>query len=215
MKNFFRFLGIVVLLVITFILISGIFISRSYHFERSIVIHAPKEEVWQNISLFANIEKWHPWKAKDPHMTYSISGTDGTVGAVYSWKSNSAAGSGSQTFTRLQPYEHILIDLEFKEPFKSKAKAFYHLQPQGDAVKLTWGFDCKMPYPMNAVFYFFIDMDDRMDKDFSEGLANLKKLCESSTQMTASHTATGRGRCNEAGTALSVFVPEAARNEIF
>jgi len=212
MKNFFRVLGIVVLLVVAFILISGIFISRAYHFERSTVIHAPKEEVWKNISLFANIEKWDPWKAKDPGMRRSISGTDGTPGAVYSWEGNDEVGSGSQTYTRLQPYEHIMIDIAFVKPFKNKAKAFYHLQQQGDAVRLTWGFDCKMPYPMNAISYFFIDMDGRMDKDFSTGLANLKKLCESNVQLTAQGNTPG---CNEDRKPLSKERQATSNSEIF
>lgn len=214
MKRFFRFLGIVILLVIAFILISGIFISRSYHFERSISINAPKEEVWRNISLFSHFEQWDPWKVKDPHMSRSISGTDGTVGAVYSWKGNKEVGSGSQTYTALRPYEHVMIDLDFKEPFETRAKVFYHLVPQGKAIKLTWGFDSKMPYPFNAIAYFFMDMDATMDKDFSAGLANLKKLCEGNTLMTASNIYSTTG-CNKVQEPLSTHNKNKADKEIF
>ncbi len=37
---------------------------------------------------------------------------------------------------------------------------------------------------MNAL-KMFMNMDENLDKDFSTGLANLKKLCESSGNMTA------------------------------
>lgn len=185
MKKFFGFLGIVILLFLAFILISGIFISRSYHFERSITINATQEEVWKEISLFSNFEKWDPWGAKDPAMKRTISGTDGTVGAVYSWAGNDKTGSGSQTYTALVPYEHIAIAVQFKKPFESRALVFFHLTPEGKSVKMTWGFDNSFSYPMNAVAYYFMDMDDMLDKDFSAGLANLKKLCENSDSRMA------------------------------
>lgn len=183
MKKFFKFIGIVVLLFILFILVSGIFISRKFHFERSISINAPKEEVWNNISRFENFEKWDPWLVRDPSMKRSISGADGTIGATYSWEGNKEVGSGTQTFTGMQPYEHITVDLHLREPFESEAKVFYHLSQEGNAVKVTWGFDNTFPYPFNALTYYFMDMDGMMDKDFSAGLANLKKLCESKTRM--------------------------------
>jgi hypothetical protein len=185
MKKFFKFLGIIIVLAIVFILVAGLFVSKDYHFERSITINAPRAIVWNNISQFSNFEKWDPWSAYDPNMQRTISGTDGTPGATYTWKGNKDVGSGSQTFKAFKPMEHVDIDMVFKEPFESKAQVFYHLQDEGNAIKLTWGFNSKFPYPMNAISKLFMDMDGYMDKDFTKGLNNLKKLCESTTTMTA------------------------------
>jgi hypothetical protein len=185
MKRFLKFIGIVILLAIVFVLVAGLFISKKYHFERSITINTPKEEIWKNISLFSNFEKWDPWQAHDPHMTRTITGTDGTRGATYSWSGNKDVGKGSQTFLALAPYDHIDIDLEFKERFKSKALVKYTLVQEGKGYKVTWGFDTKFSYPMNAVVNLFMNMDKTMDGDFSTGLANLKKLCESNATYTA------------------------------
>jgi len=117
MKRFFVFLGIIIGLFLVFILIAGLFMPTSYHFERSTMIRAPKEEVWKNISLFSNFERWDPWKVKDPHMKRTITGTDGTPGATYSWVGNDDVGSGSQVYRKLVPYEFVALDLNFKEPF--------------------------------------------------------------------------------------------------
>ena len=184
MKKFFKFIGVVILLGVVFILVSGLFISKSYHFERSVNINASREEVWKNISRFSNFEKWDPWRVYDPQMKRSIEGTDGTPGAVYRWKGNKDVGSGSQEYKSLTPMEEIRIELIFKEPFESKADVFYNIEQETKGVKVTWGFDSKFPYPFNAVCYFFMDMDGNMDKDFSAGLANLKKLCESNASFT-------------------------------
>lgn len=195
MKKFLAFLGIIVLLALVFILVSGLFISREYHFERSISIRAPQEEIWKNISLFSNFEKWDPAKARDSTMRRTITGTDGTVGATYAWEGNKEVGSGSQTFKTIHPFEHITIDLQCSKPFAFKAAVFYHLVPEGKATKITWGFDSKITYPFNAVSYFFMDRDARMDQVFAAGLANLKKLCESSATMTAlNDTRAAKGR---------------------
>ena len=202
MIKFLKFLGIIIALAIVFILVSGLFISKDFHFERSVSIQAPREEVWKNVSLFANFEKWDPWRVRDTGMTRTIAGTDGTVGASYSWKGNKEVGSGKQTFREMHPFDLIVIDLQFLEPFENKARVSYRLSPEEKGTRITWSFDSKMPYPFNAVCYFFMDMEAMMDKDFSSGLANLKKLCESNVTQTASRTEEpGHGR-NEGRTQL-------------
>lgn len=184
MKKFFKLLGIIIVLIIVFVLVAGLFISKDYHFEKSITINAPKEEIWNNVSHFSSFDKWDPWKAYDPGMTRTIEGTDGAVGAVYKWKGNSDVGSGSQTIKALRPYDEVEIDLHFKEPFENKARVRYILAQQDNGVKVTWSFDTHFSYPLNALTYF-MNMDKNLDKDFSTGLANLKKLSESNTTMTA------------------------------
>lgn len=184
MKKFLKILGILIGLVVIFVLVAGLLIPKEYHFERSVTINAPKDVIWKNISTFANFQKWDPWLIYDPNMKRTITGTDGTPGAVYSWKGNSDVGSGSQTYKALQPMDRIDVALHFLEPFESKADVFYLLKEEGTGVKVVWGFDTKFPYPMNTM-KLFMNMDEHMDKDFSTGLANLKKLCESSGNMTA------------------------------
>lgn len=186
MKTFLKLIGVIILLGVVAILVAGFFIPKEYHFEKSITIKAPKEIIWNNISTFSNFEKWDPWHSKDTLMQRTISGTDGTPGATYAWKGNSDVGSGTQTYLEIIPYNHVNIDLEFKEPFESKALVKYTLEPQGDAYKLTWGFDTKFSYPMNAVLNLFMDMDDNLNADFLLGLTNLKRICESNTTYSAS-----------------------------
>lgn len=178
MKKFFKVLGIIVLLIVAFFLIAGLFVKKDYHFERSITINAPKDVVWQNVSRFENFKKWNPFGAHDANMTSSIEGTDGTVGAVYRWKGNKDVGSGSQTYKEIEPQKHVGIDLLFEEPFKSHAYAFINVADDGAAQKVTWGFDNHSSYPFNTMSLFF-DMDKMMDPDFTQGLKNLKQLCES------------------------------------
>jgi ligand-binding SRPBCC domain-containing protein len=202
MIKFLKFLGIIIGLTIIFILVSGLFVSKDFHFERSVSIRAPREEVWKNVSLFSNFEKWDPWRVRDTAMTRSIEGTDGTVGASYTWKGNKEVGSGKQTFLELHPFDLVVIDLVFLEPFESNARVSYRLVPTEKGTRITWSFDSKMPYPFNAVCYFFMDMEAMMDKDFSSGLANLKRLCESNVTQTALLIKKPEGSRNDGRTQL-------------
>lgn len=193
MKKFFSFIGTVLLLAVIFILISGLFFPKRYHFERNIMIKASREEVWKNASLFSNAQYWNPWKIKYPDTKQSISGVDGTPGAVYSWNGGEHGSSGSQTLKKLVPYEYISLALEIKKPFQHQAEMYYRLDQIAYNVKFTWGFDCIYPYPVNAIMYLFYDKDDDLDRDFSLGLANLKKRCENGRIMiahNAQHTLT-------------------------
>jgi hypothetical protein len=193
MKKFFKLFGIIILLLITIILVAGFFISPKFHFEKSTVINAPKEEVWKNISMFSNFEKWDPWSIQDPKIQKSISGTDGTPGATYSWNGNNDVGAGSQTFIEIAPFDHININLEFKKPFEKKAAVKYTLSSEGTRTRIIWSFDTEFSYPWNAVSSLFMNLDKEMDKDFSTGLANLKKLCESNvTYITSTCKRSGK-----------------------
>lgn len=184
MVNFLKFLGIIVLLAVSFIMIAGLFVSKEYHFEKNIIIYAPKTEVWKNVSLFSNIEKWNSFKVKDPYLKSDIKGKDGHPGTVYSWNGNKKVGKGRQTIQSLQPPDSITIQLTIEKPVHSKADISFILTDLNSATKVTWKIKGAYTYPLNAVAYLFLDMNYEINKDFSTGLVNLKKICESNTTLT-------------------------------
>lgn len=177
MKQILKYLGLLLLAAILFILIAGLFIAKDYHFERSITINAPREKVWEQVNNFTSRNKWNPWAEYDPGMQHTIEGTDGTVGAVHKWKGNKEVGSGSETITMIEAPDKINSILRFYEPFESEANAFITLTGEGNTTRATWGFDSRFPYPMNTM-QLFMNMDKMMDKDFSNGLNKLKQNCE-------------------------------------
>ena len=76
MKQILKYLGLLLLAAILFILIAGLFIAKDYHFERSITINAPREKVWEQVNNFTSRNKWNPWAEYDPGMQHTIEGTD-------------------------------------------------------------------------------------------------------------------------------------------
>lgn len=177
MKKILKILGILILVVVAFVLIAGLFISKNYHFQQDVSINAPQEKVWGYVSDLRQMDKWSPWKEKDPNIQLSYQGQDGSVGSTYSWKGNKQVGSGSQTITKLDAPKRVDTHLHFIEPFEGQADAFIALDGANNSTKVTWGFDTRYPYPMN-VMQLFVNMDKEMGAEFNSGLTKLKALCE-------------------------------------
>jgi len=177
MKKVLKIIGVIILLIVVFVLIAGLFVSKTYHLEKDITINAPREKVWSHVSSLREMEKWNPWREKDPNIKADFEGQDGTLGSVYNWSGNKDVGSGSQTITKLEKPDRVESHLHVIEPFEGEADAFTRLVDAGNGTKVTWGFDTKYAYPMNTML-LFIDMDGMMGKDYNNGLAKLKAICE-------------------------------------
>src|SRR5690348_16360263 len=93
-----KIIGIVLLWLIALFLIVSAILPADYKVERSIVIKAPVSTVYEEVRYFKNFNYWSPWYSLDTTATIEITGTDGEVGAKYSWTSKKDdVGSGSMT----------------------------------------------------------------------------------------------------------------------
>ncbi|MHA4847157.1 SRPBCC family protein [Flavitalea antarctica] len=172
-----KIIGLVILGIIVLILVAAIFAPKTVHLEREITINTTPEKIWPLVANFRNHTKWSPFIKRDPNVVLTYEGRDATVGSVYAWEGNSEVGSGRQTMTKLEEPVRVESHLNFIEPFEGEADAFMVLTPVGPSTKTVWGFDSRYPYPMNAML-LFMDFDDMLGKDYSDGLANLKELAE-------------------------------------
>lgn len=170
--------GIIALALAALVFVLNLFASKSFDMERSIVINAPKEAVFSHVQYLEKHDAWSPWREYDPDMKTVLTGTDGTVGATSSWDGNDDVGKGSQTLTKVQPYDLVEAKLVFLEPFESSADAYFILSDAGNgATKVTWGFRSPMPFPFN-IMGLFMNMEKEIGADYEKGLAKLKALVE-------------------------------------
>jgi effector-binding domain-containing protein len=151
----------------------GFFAKKTYHIERSIDIEAPRAMVFESVSQFKNMDKWSPWNELDPNMKKSYSGTDGTVGASFSWEGNKDVGAGKQTIQAIGP-DRVDFLLNISEPFKADFPASFILTGDEKITKVTWTLDPVLPFPVN-VWAMFTNVNNAMGKDYDRGLGNLKK----------------------------------------
>jgi len=176
MKKLLKIIGLLLLLVIAFVLIGGLFIKKDYHIEREIIINAPKEKVWSHVKSLQAFAKWNPFLEKDPNVKVNFTGQEGAIGSVYEWDGNSDVGKGSQTITVADSStSSFKSHLHFIKPFEGDAEGYVKLADAGSNTKVSWGFDSKYKYPMNVMTLF---MDGMMKEVFDKGLGNLKKIAE-------------------------------------
>lgn len=174
-----KIIGISLLSIVALALLVALFVKKEYSVERQITINKPKKEVFDYIKLLKNQRNYSVWAKIDPAANYEYRGTDGTVGALYSWKSkNKQLGAGEQTITSIADGERIDFELVFKEPFESRNSAYFATTaPSDSTTTVKWGFVGNMSYPMNLML-LFMDMDSMLGKDLLGGLENLKAILE-------------------------------------
>ena len=85
MKKFFKILLVFFIVISLVIVIAMIAVGKKYHFEKSIVINAPVEKVWQNVNSMKAVNSWSPFLDYDKNMKQTYSGVSGQVGDTYHW----------------------------------------------------------------------------------------------------------------------------------
>lgn len=170
-------LGIVGIIVL--LLIIAVFVKKEYAVEREVTINKPKQEVFDYVKMVKNQDNYSVWNQKDPNSKKSATGTDGTVGFIYAWDSdNKDVGKGEQEIKKISEGERVDFELRFERPFKATDNAYMTTEDAGEnQTKVRWGFNGKMPYPMN-LFLLFMDMDKMLGGDLQSGLDNLKTILE-------------------------------------
>ena len=152
----------------------GFLLPSDYGAERSIVVAAPPEVVFDQVNDLRKNEAWSPWKAKDDTMAITYSDEPVGEGAWYSWTSKNS-GSGKLVITRSVRGEALETSLDFAE--QGKAQGYWKFEAVDGGTKVTWGL--RGNSGMNvAGRYMGLMMDRFVGPDFEDGLARLKRECE-------------------------------------
>jgi effector-binding domain-containing protein len=170
---------IVIVILIALPLIAALFINGEYAVVRETNISKSKQEVFDYIKYLKNQDNFSVWSKIDPEMKKGFEGEDGTIGCYASWEStNEEVGKGEQEITGITEGERIDFELRFMEPFESTDYAYFTTASKEDgSTTVQWGFNGKMPYPMNLML-LFMNMEEMLAPSLEEGLANLKEILE-------------------------------------
>jgi len=168
----------IILGIIAFLLIAGLFIPKGMKATREIIINKPNAEVFNYIKQLKNQDNYSKWGSMDPSMKKEYRGTDATVGFVSAWEGNKKVGAGEQEILGIEEGKALHTELRFIKPFKSIAQSSMTTEAVNDSsTKVSWGFEGQMNYPLN-VMKLFMNMEKSIGNDFSTGLNNLKALLE-------------------------------------
>lgn len=182
MKRLFQFLGIAILLLVIVFISSAIIQPKDLVVERSIVIKAPQQAVFNQIQFFKNWPNWSPWIAKEPTMKLTYVGIDGQKGSSYSWIGDEM-GEGEMKNTNVT-YKQLDYNLHFIKPWEGLAEGYLSAQDQSNGTtKVSWHMVNHGSFPMNALNYF---VEKIIGNDFEEGLELLKNYAEAHPQVALS-----------------------------
>lgn len=178
---------IILLALAGLFIILGLMGPKTFRVERSAVIQAPTEVVFNRVGKLSEMKNWGPWQEMDKDQVQRIEGTDGTVGAVWAWEGDTV-GKGMQEIVAIEPNKSVRTKLTFLEPMEAVNEGTYDLESMGDSTRITWGLEGENGF-VGRVMGVFMDMDKMLGPDFEKGLSNLKGLAESDAKAIAEQKA--------------------------
>lgn len=170
-------LGLVVLGIILLIVIIGLLMPSSTVIEKSIVVNAPIETVFDQVNTLTNWKKWSPWYKMDTTANITYNGPATGNGASYSWVSkNSDVGSGTLTLSDVKENEHITENMVFKD--RGEGKATMDFIKEGNGIKITWKME--MDHGWNPLMRILgaVFIKGALGKQFEDGLQGIKNAAE-------------------------------------
>ena len=174
LKLFFFFL--LAVLAVTAVL--SLLMPTQQKIERSITIQAPAALIYRQLIQLENFNTYSVWSQQDSTIEYTMTGSDGTVGASTSWTGDpEISGDGKIEIVGLDENKTIKHKLSFTQPKKGMAESAFTLNETNGKTTVTWNFDLATPRPWN-IFNLFYSLDKNMGKDFDESLATLKTAIE-------------------------------------
>ena len=204
---------LIVLAVVVVVFVAVVATRPSeYTVKRTQVVNAPPDVVFAQVNDFHQWDAWSPWAKLDPNVKTTHSGAAAGTGAVYEWSGNKDVGKGKMTVTDSAPGQHVLIALEFIEPFASKADSRFEFAPDGQGTQVTWAMSGHSGF-MEKAFGLFMNMDAMIGKDFEKGLTQLATVSQAEAAKAAEAAAAAAEAARAAQAAAEKATAEAAAAE--
>lgn len=172
--KFLRILIVVIIVLAAAVLIAGAILPAKVSVKAEREIFLSPQKIFYSLATFSNRMQWDPWAATDSTATAEFSLKDGYVGSTYSWNGE-IIKTGSETIDSVGFGSYIRSSLNFNDGGKP-AKAEWILNPTDAGTMVTWQFEGEGAYPVERIFLNLFKKS--MQKSFTDGLENLKKLLE-------------------------------------
>ncbi len=149
----------------------------AFQVQRSHVIAAPIESVFDTVADFGTWTKWSPWLRIDKEAEVKVSDDPRSLHSTYHW-SGELVGRGEIEHMRLERPNSIEDELRFLEPYESTSQVRFLFEPQGDATRITWEMHGKLPW---FLFWMRSNMESFLGMDYQRGLRMLGEFIETGT----------------------------------
>jgi hypothetical protein len=162
--------------IIALLLIMALFMKKQHYVQRDIIINAPKQKVFDYLRLLKNQKNFNKQAMTDPDREVESKGTDGTVGYIYSWSGDKAAGEGSKEIMHIVEGRSIETEIRFVKPMRAVGRMIMETElVTYDQTKVSWSNSGILPYPLNVLVPM---VEKNVAKDMVISLATLKSILE-------------------------------------
>jgi hypothetical protein len=162
--------------IIALLFIIALFMKREHYVKREIIIHAPRQRVFDFLKLLKNQENFNQNAMADSDRKKEFKGTDGTVGFIYSWTGNKDAGEGQKEIKKILDGKSIEIEIRFVKPMHATATIIMETESlPDDQTKVSWSNAGILKYPLNILVPM---VEKHGTKDMDISLSTLKDIFE-------------------------------------
>ncbi len=166
MRTFFSFL--LVLIIVTAVIVY--FLPSTIHLEKSMVLKAAPEPVFNYINTSAEWNKWAAWIMQDPSNKITYNGPESGTGAALNWSSEVPdIKTGNVLIESSQPFNQAKAQVNFESYGKSENT--FLLQNTGNGTNITWTIDLGFTGWLNKIKGLF--WKSKIDGWMNESLKNL------------------------------------------
>lgn len=183
--------GIVVAVILVLFFGIAFVLPDEQHVERSVLIEAEPETVYDLVDSFDRFNEFSPWYARDPGMKQTLEGPPEGVGHRMLWESDEDdVGNGSQEIVAVSPPNRVETELDFG--FGELPHATFLIEPQDSGSRVTWALDSTFHNDLVGR-YFGLKLDDWVGPDYERGLERLKVVAEADQQKKAAEAKVADG----------------------
>ena len=146
---------------------------NSYDIQRTRVIKAPAEILFNKVNDFKNWESWSPWAEKESDLQITYPEQTSGVGGSYSWVGED--GPGSMKTLVVSPFDSISQEMQFDN--FPPSNVYWKFDKVEEGTKVTWGMKAdEVPFLLKFFAVINGGMDNMVGPDYERGLEKLDSL---------------------------------------
>lgn len=172
-----KIVGITLLVLVAFYLILCALGPKRVDANASVTVNAPVRLLYNSVADLETWENWSVWNIRDTAMKVTYGDTTVGKGGSYSWVDGQGE-TGNLKLIEAEQDKHLKSRIQFGN-WPGYSFGDWTFEGMGDSSKLTWKMssDTDIPFMARGPLYV-MDLNGAIEKDFSEGLDNLKAYVE-------------------------------------
>jgi len=173
--NILKKIIIWLVVLIALLVVVAYLLPKTYHVERSVLIKAEKQTVFDMVCDFEKWHLWTPWSSESDTTAVMEFIGNCEVGALQRWDGEDM-GKGEMMLTEKTAPEKLRWELGFEGQSNKMLVGMDFLDEGGD-VLVSWTADGDLGY--NPLYrYYGLMIDSKLGADYERGLLQLKEVCE-------------------------------------